>query len=352
MSVILINSYRYAAAGGGGGSGQKTITIDHTKCGAADSSNFPMLFSGTYTYLKTVGNGGSVQNANGYDIGFYSDAGLTTKLKWEVERYVASTGEFIAWVKIPTLSHTADTVIYLGYGDVSITTDQSDRTNVWDSSYSAVYHLKDGTTLDGADATSFANDLAAFTTVPTATTGLIDGGANFVAASGQAIRAADVTSLQMTTLFTLEAWIKPTSFADYRVILCKGTGPQKDYTITTNITTGELIVQFSQGALNFKSVVSTAVCTANAWNRVMGTYDGSQLTAYVNGAAGVSAAASGSVDTTSAGLTLGMNGNQAQSFFDGVIDEVRISKGIARTHDWDTACYNNQGSPSTFYTLT
>jgi len=91
----------------------RTITVDHTLCGASNSTDFPVLVSGTYTYLKTTGNGGEVTNANGYDIGFYSDSGLTTKLDWEVEKYVSTTGEIVAWVRIPTLSHTSDTVIYI-----------------------------------------------------------------------------------------------------------------------------------------------------------------------------------------------------------------------------------------------
>ncbi|MCC6323730.1 hypothetical protein IT400_02970, partial [Candidatus Nomurabacteria bacterium] len=76
---------------------KRTITINHTEVINTDQTDFPILISGTYSYLKTVANGGNVQNANGYDIGFYSDSSLTTKLKWETERYVATTGEVIYW---------------------------------------------------------------------------------------------------------------------------------------------------------------------------------------------------------------------------------------------------------------
>src|SRR5258706_14400600 len=103
---------------------RNSITIDHTKCGSSDSTNFPMLFSGTYTYLKTVGNGGNVTNVNGYDIIFTSDIAGTTLLDFELVNYSASTGTVEFWVRIPTLSHTTDTVIYLFYGNSSITTYQ------------------------------------------------------------------------------------------------------------------------------------------------------------------------------------------------------------------------------------
>lgn len=37
---------------------QRTVTIDRTKVPNTDQSNFPVLFSGTYSYLATVANGG------------------------------------------------------------------------------------------------------------------------------------------------------------------------------------------------------------------------------------------------------------------------------------------------------
>ena len=95
------------------------MTIDHTKV-PSTQSNFTVLVSLTDPALKTIANGGHVANANGFDIGFYADSGGTTKLKWEVEKYDGTTGNLIAWVKIPSVSSTTDTVFYLFYGDPSI----------------------------------------------------------------------------------------------------------------------------------------------------------------------------------------------------------------------------------------
>jgi hypothetical protein len=86
------------------------ITIDHTMVGGTDSTNFPLAVFGTYVDLKTVGNGRSVQNSSGFDIVFTSDAGCTTLMTFENETYSATTGAIAFWVKIPTLSHTSDTV--------------------------------------------------------------------------------------------------------------------------------------------------------------------------------------------------------------------------------------------------
>ena len=115
--------------------------------------------------LKTVANGGHVANANGYDIGFYADSGGTTKLKWQVERYDGTSGNLIAWVKIPSVSSSSDTVFYLLYGDSSINTDQSDPPNTWDSNFKSVWHMADNaanttireSTATGANGTNNAN---------------------------------------------------------------------------------------------------------------------------------------------------------------------------------------------------
>ena len=164
------------------------MTIDHTKV-PSTQSNFTVLVSVTDPALKTVANGGHVANANGYDIGFYADSGGTTKLKWEVEKYDGTTGNLIAWVKIPSVSSTTDTSFYLFYGDPSITTDQSDPLNTWDSNFKAVYHLGNGTTLTATDSTG-GNNGTLFNS-PTATAGKINGAAHFVHSSSQAIGLAN-----------------------------------------------------------------------------------------------------------------------------------------------------------------
>ena len=110
--------------------------IDHTKVPNTDQINFPLLFNTTDPSLATTANGGHVQNLNGYDIFFSTDPTGQTKLDYEMEQYNPVTGQVIAWIRIPTLSHTTDTVVYMFYGNSAITTSQRNPTGVWDASYS------------------------------------------------------------------------------------------------------------------------------------------------------------------------------------------------------------------------
>jgi hypothetical protein len=128
--------------------------------------------------MATVANGGSVTSSSGYDITFTSDAAGSSVLAFEQDVYNPSNGAFTYWVKIPTLSHTADTTLYLFYGNSSITTDHSNKTAVWDANYVGVWHLANGSTLSGADSTSSAYNLTNHNGT-LATTGQVDGAASF-----------------------------------------------------------------------------------------------------------------------------------------------------------------------------
>lgn len=187
---------------------ERPITIRHTQIPNTNQTNLPVLISGTYSYLATTNNGGNVTNSNGYDIIFTLDAAGTNILPFEQESYSASTGAVNYWVKVPTLSHTTDTIIYLFYGNSSITSDQSNRAGTWDSNYVGVWHLPNGTTLSAIDSTS--NGHNGTISGATATSGEIGGGADF-SGSTDAIALGNSSSFYNTS-FTVSAWINPSSY--------------------------------------------------------------------------------------------------------------------------------------------
>jgi len=312
----------------------RTITVDHTLCGASNSTDFPVLVSGTYTYLKTTGNGGEVTNANGYDIGFYSDSGLTTKLDWEVEKYVSTTGEIVAWVRIPTLSHTSDTVIYIADGDSGITTFQGNVNGVWETAAKGVWHMNNGTGNNVLDSTSNTN-----TGTPVASP---------ADATGQIGQALSFNGSSQ------EVWMPDSGL------------PTGDRTMSVwfNTSANEVWWQNS-GIIQYGTNSSLAdignVLVAGNWLNSVTINDGkwhlATLTVAYNGSwpstwriylDGVQVAQSSVCyqDTTLNG-TLSIGGG-AYGLFNGSIDDVRIYNR-ALSADEITANYNSTNSPSTFY---
>jgi hypothetical protein len=155
-----------------------------------------------------VANGGRVQDSNGYDIIFTSDSGCVTKLNHEVETYNASTGAVRYWVKVPTVFHATDTTLYMCYGNSGITANQSNPTGVWDSNFTGVYHLGDGTTLNANDSTSNANNGTA--TSVSAVAGPVAGGASFNGSTSKVDLGAG-SSFDNWTALTLSGWFKFTA---------------------------------------------------------------------------------------------------------------------------------------------
>ena len=124
---------------------RKKITIDADQVsGSSDLSGFPVLISDTSADWKSTGNGGHVGQTDGGDLVFTSADGVS-KLYHEIESYTATTGQLIAWVKIPTLDYDNDTEIYLYYGNASVA-NQWSITDTWDSSFTAVWHLSEDPT--------------------------------------------------------------------------------------------------------------------------------------------------------------------------------------------------------------
>src|SRR5262249_31100969 len=138
---VVVNSYgvnssaaSFTVTGGGAGWSnsydyRRAITIHHSQV-QGTPTDFPVLISDTYPFLRTTTNGGSVISSSGYDIIFTSDAEGTTPLYFERESYNASTGAATFWVKVPSLSSTTDTIVYMFYGNSAISADQANPNSV------------------------------------------------------------------------------------------------------------------------------------------------------------------------------------------------------------------------------
>lgn len=328
---------------------KRTVTVDHTK--VADAlTDFPVLVSVTDATLKTVANGGHVQNASGHDIGFFSDSALTTPLLWEVEYYDGATGTLIAWVKIPALSDSVDTVIYLAYGDASISTFQSTASSVWSNGFQGVYHLADGTTLTVADSTTNANGT---NTGVTATTGQVDGAGAFDGSSYVA------TDQKATSALTLSAWIKVGTISTRRDIYTIDDFTEGQWWFATRRTSdGDATFSLGSNATSYQHATSVgSVIAADTWQYVVGTWDKSSesgiIRLYIDGAEpSYAAQQTRTTDLPAVTVTSSYIGRKVRSGNQwlGALDEVRIAT-LKRSTGWVTTEYANQSAPGSFLTL-
>lgn len=325
----------------------RAITVDHTKVPNTDRTNFPVLFSGTYAWLATVANGGLVQSSSGYDIIFALDALGQQRLPHELVTYTASSGLIVCWVTLPTISHTADTVFYVLYGNASISSDQSFTVQAWwrpaDSPINlCAMHLDGG----GADATGLQTGSSTAITYNT-TNGKIYQGAGFNGSTSQ----IDISSVILSPAhLSVTAWVNPSSLANAYNAIETNFGPSKGHGFFVK-SNGKLAVflQRTGASVNYDGTGSNTLSTGT-WYHVAFTYDGSTLIGYVNGAADATVSDASGYTSASANQVIGQDTQTAGHRWTGAIDEFRVWRE-AISADWIATEYNNQNSPSTFYSV-
>ncbi len=369
MSDSLVASAAYTITGGGGGpswynpswTNRKAITIDHTKVsGASSLTNFPMLFSVTDANLKSVANGGSVGKLDGTDI-LFTDSSGTLKINHELESYNPVTGQVIAWVQVPSLSPTADTVIYIYYGNAAAA-DQQNKTGVWDSNYKAVWHLPNGATLSTSDSTANAND--GNNNGATAAAGWVDGGGNFngssafVSIPASSFPVYPVSGSTAAYTLTFSTWFKSTAGG---VIL----GQERGGVLPPASPTGWVPAVYLDNTGHLRASlfwhsthsvnVSPGTYNDGNWHQVVATSNNGTETLYVDGdpvssQTGLVEFGFNSSYLYLLGTGFGQNWPGVPGgwfYFNGALDEMRVSANV-RSSDWILTGFRNQSAPGTF----
>lgn len=345
FSQSAICSYKY----------RKRISFNPAQVsGSTDLVNYTALISiPSDNNLRTVANSGHVENASGYDIVFASDDGVTL-LSHQLEKYTASTGELVAWVKVPTLSTTYTTNIYMYYGNTAITTDQSTG-SAWNSTYEGVWHLNNNIFNDGTSngntavnggSTNLTNaKIAGGRSFPGTNTNYIQTPLNGMpggSGNGSILLWGRVTSYEASTYFFGVTTNQSGGYAN-RLQLYIGDGSGTLYLgLGSNHTLDNNVQVFS---LNTWYHIALTWATTNAATGA-GNYS-----IYVNGTLQGSGTYPAFTTMHSFG-DLGNDGNAGQRTEEitGDVDELQAISATLSS-DWILTTYNNQNSPSTFYSV-
>lgn len=345
-----------------------TITVDADQVGGSSGteSGFPVLISGTYDStgsepdFRTTANGGNVTSDNGYDIYFYTDTGQGTQLPHEIVSYNASTGAYIAWVKVD-LTKGSDTTFYVFYGNSNITTDPS-STDTWGTEFDLVMHLDEAvnTTAGGyVDSTSNSVDGTGVSMALTAPTAKVDKGQDFDG-SADYIKFGSVLDKNPTDTFTLSAWVKSDVDSYVGRIIGKQessgnfSGWGMNYDGNNNVISWGLVGD----STSVQARPDNATVTNGNWYHYTITYDGSTdgsgVTFYIAGSADTTDAyvdtlTSGDDTTNATELNIGAR-NNGNIPFNGVLDEV-VLINEEKDADWALTWYNTQNAPSSFYSV-
>ena len=335
------------------------LTIDGSKI-KEDLYNFPIMIhlsnSSGITKVDTTCVFDELED-NSKKIALYTAVSSSdTQCYVEVDYWSTSSGfeDAVLWTKIPTISSGTDLDLYLYY-DKNVSDNsyvghigEYPAQQVWDSNFKAVYHLSQSPTGGNGcikDSTGNNNDGTPHGNMTS--DDLVDGQVGKALdfdGSDDYVNCGNSTSLDITSTLTLEAIICPGSDLASGLTTIKGiiskqhvpTLDQDTYCFFIN-TSGKL--QMGTYGGNIQS--SRATWTGGVNYYVAGTYESSTLSGdlFIDGIKETL-----SVDNydTIAGstndLTIGVNKPSANEFWEGKIDEIRISN-VVRSNAWLKATY-------------
>jgi hypothetical protein len=338
---------------------RKQITIDRSKV-TGTHTDFPALI-----HIASDDDLAAAAKSDGTSLVFTASDG-TTKLSHEIESFTKATGALNAWVKVPSLSSSEDTVLWMYYGNTGAG-DQQDVANVWSGGYNAVWHLKEtgsGAAGEYLDSTGNGNSGqgggGTAAQVPALVEGKVWYAQDFDAANDniQTGSAASVDDI-FATGGTVSAWIYPTGIGensegrvgDKSNSNVNGGGGWGFATYTNNVMSFRKGFGTTHGAWR----TPDGSITLDGWNHVAVVYThgvANDPIIYINGVSQVITEFSTPVGTAQSdaarNMALGNLGNAGTSrTFDGIIDEVRAAKTI-RSADWIATEYANQNDPTGF----
>ncbi len=360
-------SATFSVTGASGYAYDRAITVSaNTNIASGTESNFPMLVSSTLASWEPTSLGGHIQNLvtapNGgtepADLIYSTSSYCTSPLSFETESYVSSTGALVDWVKVPSLA--ASQVIYACYGNSSVTTDQSHPSSTWNSTYAGVWHVANPTssvsTYDSVTGGGGTNNGPVETS-----TGQIDGAGIWGTHSTDGI-TTDLNSSSTQRSYSI--WFNASGGGggslgrlwDKRV-----SGAQIDEAYFGNDSSIIGIVYaptWSGGAAGWVwTNGGTGGPTLNTWYYLTITYNNSSVSNapifYINGVAtstSVAISPSGSPTYNTDDYVIGNRANDYARNWQGKLDEFEIANTIF-TPSWVLTQYNNQNSPSTFYSV-
>lgn len=195
-----------------------------------------------------------------------------------------------------------------------------------------------GLHMDGTDNGTTFTDVKGKTVTVTGNTVTKTATKKFGTASAYFDGTGDSLSLATTTLFdfgdndfTIEFWMYPTSISAIQVLYLRRASVSAQGIVIELETDGRVWAYVGDtNTSTFNASISTSVLTLNTWSHLALVRNGSTFTIYLNGAAGGSYTGAFTVAGSTTSLIIGAADNGTSNPFLGYLDDLRITKGVAR----------------------
>jgi hypothetical protein len=333
---------------------------------ASPLTNFPV-----YVDLSTLDPGSSFWSharPNGGDLIVTKGDGIT-RLPLEIVSISTTTRSGELYFNADSLLAAANTNFYIYYGSSTASQPAAGaaygKNAVWPSQYKGVWHLNEdpsaglcGSGKDACDSTSNSLNLTATTsmTVANLVTGKLGYAYSFNGTTDYLTTLTTNLGQWMGKNFQFSAWVKFTQTGNDTIWLAPGlsgveqNGGQDDTMIGVISAAGRM----GMASKSDTNIQATTILNNNAWHLIsFSRYSTStgNITIYVDGAFNISGTSgAGNVGTPFYSFGRVESTVGGAKYYQGSIDEMRLTTGTT-TLAWTTTQYNDQNSPSTFYTF-
>ena len=365
------SSYSEVAPGGDpppsfpNGWGRKCILEIQADKIDANQGNFPVLLTENTLPLEMFDADGSYPALNGGgDIRFSSDIAGNTQLSCEVVTFTIdnnpANGVAEIWVKVPSISSSSNTTIYVWYNKSGVSQPAADATygseSVWDANFKLVQHMSEdpsGSSPQMIDTTSNNNDGISGGTMTSAdlVAGKIGKALDFDGSDDRIAVSHDASIDFADEDFTISIWFRTDTAKISNYIFSKNYGGNgiKWYGINLDAESQYLRGYIDDGTIN-SQVGATDDFNDNAWHQIVlqrnTTTD--KVILYIDGVWNAEVNDTSASIANTGNLVFGGRADLNNTrFWTDLLDEFHISGGI-RSATWIKAEYNNQNDPATF----
>lgn len=337
------------------------LTIESTIT-SATLTNFPLLLTAATIPAEPLSAvDGNRAQADGGDLRFCTSSDGTGQLACEVVSWDQAGGTCQIWVLVPSVSHAADTEIWMfwkagGSETQPGATESFGREAVW-ADYICVYHLEEdpsGSAPQFPDAGPNDYDLQSSGTMTSGdlVAAKIGNGIDFDGTDDRLSHATLVAMVSGLSGLTIQAWVVPDAFTTEVVAGLGSLASIAEYGFMVRLDgDNDVVFAVSDGSSqsSWTNTFASTVMSAGTAYLLHCTWNSTQQEMFLNGAnEGTDGTTVSSLNTASMFLRIGAEG-RLTNFFDGDIDEFRL-RGSVLSDEWIAAEYNNQNAPGTYIT--
>lgn len=308
---------------------RKKISFDKTILqGNETLYNFPLLIEVKDPDLKHISRGGKMVHLKGGDIRFSKADGETVLIS-QIEHYNPESGRLLAWVLLDTLSAKSASSIYLYFSRADIP--PSNNSLFWEGSYQAIWHFSNSLQADNS------RRIRATMMGTSEANGVVGNGRNFSAANSDCAQFPWLQELDLKADISVSAWVQLHSINRHQVILSNQGDQPGGYRlyIDKNNKVAFDFINLAGMHLGTESSPGGQELENGQWYHIAAVYslDDKTIRTYLNGQLDKVAVVNDSPAPTPAALQMGRDQFVADTYLDGTIDEVRLSK-MVKSSTW------------------